>query len=282
MGKTPIGLSPPSVNNRFNLPCNLLTAREVEKMSKASVPKLSVVERKIAKLLAQLPPEFLLLVAETIDQREHWFNLREFYEVLYECWQAMHSGKNDPLVPLLKLGKISKTHYDYIWLTVDCYERLWELVQISFRYVRPELERLEMSEVPKSAYELFELILSDFATEQFEVCLEGYVKLPGRKLPELQTVGIKIFKGEDLCPYQEKRLQTLLAKDWEKKALAVNPAFVVTLATCHRKATGKQSILKARLDAYHAAMFNLLEQQKRLHWHTDSYAWSKGKLTNVN
>jgi len=218
------------------------------------------------------------MVVETKDQFEHWFHLREFYKDLHDCWQAMHSGKDDPLVPLLKSGKISKAEYDYIWLTVDCYERLWELVQISFRYVRPELERLEVGEVPKSAYELFKLILSDFAKEQFEVCLQGYAKLAGRQLPEIQEVGLKVFKGEELSPYEETRLQKLLTKDWDKKAFAVNPMFVVTIATCYKRVTSKQSILKARLEAYSTAKFNLLEQEKRLHWHTGSYVWSKGKL----
>lgn len=248
-------------------------------MSKASESFSNInVKKKIAKLLAHLPPESLLILANTRDRSEHWYHLREFYKDLHNCWQAMHLGKNDPLVPLLKSGGINKAQYDYIWLTVDCYERLWELVQISFRYVRPELEQLEMGEVPKSAYELFKLIISNFAKEQFKVCLQDYVKLAGRQLHELQELGLKIFKGEELNPYERKRLPKLLAKDWQKEAFAVNPEFVVTIATCYRRVTRKQSILKARLDAYSTAMFNLREQEKRLHWHTGSYVWSKGKL----
>lgn len=252
-------------------------------MNKASTSsKTRTLEKKIVKFLAQLPPELLLVLIETTDQIEHWSDLRKFYKTLSCCWQAMHSGKDDPLAPLLKSGEMTKALYDYVWLTVDCYERLWELVQISFRYVRPELEQMKICEAPKSAYELFKLIVSDFATEQFKICLEEYTYFPARQSPELQVLGVKLFQGEELSPYEEKRLQTLLAKDWETQALAVNPVFVVTMAVCHKKAGGRQSILKARLDAYHTAMFNVLIQQKRLHWHTGSYAWDKGKLINVN
>jgi hypothetical protein len=251
-------------------------------MNKASTSsKTRTLEKKIAKLLAQLPPEFLLVLAKTSDQKEHWSNLRNFYGLLSCCWQAMHSGKDDPLAPLLKLGEISKAEYDYVWLTVDWYERLWELVQISFRYVRPELEQLKICEIPKSAYELLELILAEFATEQFDTSQKQYLYLPGRQLPEFQALAVKVFKGEELCPHEEKRLQLLLTKDWNEKAFKVNPVFVVTMAVCHKKAGGRQSIFKARLDAYHTAMFNVLIQEKRLHWQTGSHAWDKGKLINV-
>ncbi|MCY7284269.1 MAG: hypothetical protein LH679_12720 [Cyanobacteria bacterium CAN_BIN43] len=239
--------------------------------------KCGNLQKKSARFLAELPPEHLFVLANTTDQFNHWDDLRWFYAALSACWQAIHSAQDDPLAPLLESGEINTVFYNYIWLTVDCYGRLWELIQISFRYVRLELLKHYTSCAPQSAHELFKKIVSDFSKEQFDICLKDYVKVSGRKLLELQELGLKVFKEENLSPYEKVRLQRLLTKDWDKKALITNPAFVILLDTCYKKVNGRNTALKARLEAYHIASFNLLEQEKKLHWHTGSWTWDKGK-----
>jgi hypothetical protein len=236
----------------------------------------SVVEKKITKLLVQLPPKFLQTLAVTESQAEHWFSLNRFYSTLSECWQASHQGKNDPLISLLKSGEIDKTSYDYIWITHDYYQRLWELVQLSFEYVKPELKRL-LSYEPKTAYEVFERILHNSSEERFRVCLEPYIELSARKSVEKYKLAAKICSGKKLESSEEKEVQRLLKPALLQQSFICHPVLAVTLLTCFKKEGKRTTILKIRLKAYITATENLNQQLARLNNHMPSYAWKDGK-----
>ena len=239
-------------------------------MHKDSKKKYSAIERKITRCLADLPPGLLVALIKTKDQMDYWIALKHHYANVSKCWEALHSGRNDPLDPLLKSGEINKNDYDHVWLTVDFYERMWELIQISFRFVKPELKRLELECAPESAAELFGALLFDAAVAEFTPCLNGYVELPARKPPEEYRMASKLRKGEILLPHEITRLYSL----GEKQHLLT----IVLFATCNKKATNRQPVLKARLEAVYTALFNLSDKKAALRREGGSIAWKDGNL----
>lgn len=238
-------------------------------MHKDSKKKYRAVERKITRLLETLPPDVLVALIKTKDQIDYWTVLRHHYADVAKCWEALHSGRNDPLAPLLKSGEISKNTYDHLWLTVDFYERLWELIQISFCFVKPELERLGLEYVPESACELFSLFLFDAASSEFTLCL-SYVELSARKPGEEYQLASKLRRGQALLPHEIVRLNSLSEKQ--------HPIMMILFATCHKKASRRQPVLKARLEAAYTALFNLSNKQLALRRKGGSFAWKDGEL----
>lgn len=239
----------------------------------------SIVNKKIARLFAQLPPEFLLSQALTYDQIEHWQSLHRFYSALSSCWKALHQGSDDPLTQALSSGEIDRTDYDYIWLTVNYYQRLWELVQISFPIVKPELERI-LGRSPKTALEIFEWILRDSSIERFSVCLEPYVELSARKSSKAYGLAAKICSGEKLSESEQKQSQQWIRPDKLNQVVNCHPVLQITLATCLNKVSQRKTILMVRLEAYVAATCSLNKQSEKLFRHAPSYAWKNGNRGN--
>lgn len=233
----------------------------------------NAVEKKIAKLLAQLPTEDLLTLAETIDQVRHWMDNRFFRVLISQCWSARHEGRNDPLYPMLKSGEISRDVYNRVWLTVDFYQRLWELTQISFHHVRPALTQLGLSkEKASSAYELFAGAIRESANNTFSICLKPYHEVSTTKSVKHHKL-LKKVSERDATPIEQKLLQSFRNQGKPQHIL-----ISLILAICKRKATSREKVLKAKLDDCFTALDRLADSEMTVCRNGGSFAWNKGEL----
>jgi len=230
-------------------------------------------EKNIAQFLETLPLETLLALTETEEQIQHWLLHRNFQIWVSQCWSALHEGKDDPLHIQLQSGDIDAMTYNRVWLTVDYYEKLWELIQISFCYVKAEFERLELASQPKSALELFLEIVKRRANAAFSVCL-GYNEVSAPKfVKECQLIS-RGYKGE-VSPLKCKQLHK---KQKQEDAKGIKNLMNFTLAICHRKATKSRPALKAKLEAFYTAMLRFNDNEATVRRKVGSFAWKNGRI----
>jgi len=235
------------------------------------VPKYSAVEKKIARVLNNLPTESLGALIKTEDQLINWLAHRKFRIFAAQCWRALHKGDEDPLRALLESREIDRSTYEHVWLTVDFYERLWELVQVSFYYVQPELENYGLSFLSKSAAALFSFIVLFEANADFFVCLKPYHECSSGKQTKNQRLAKKVLKGE-AKPHELRQLKGLNDKN------EFNLPLFITLAISQEKATRKEPVLKAKLEAFNVALFKLSDCEATACRKAGSFAWNKGEM----
>lgn len=216
----------------------------------------------------------------TEDQKQHYEELQQFYKLVSQCWHALHNGEDDPLVPLRKSKRLNKATYDYIWRTVIVYERLWELVQVSFVHIQPKLMWLTTGPSRESAFGLFNEILHETSCAEFSICMEVYVECPSRRQSLLESIALKIYLGESLLPHEEnwlfsKQAQRLIAQRSKEEAQSL-PLYCFVLHACEQ-VSKKESIVKERLEDLSTAWQRLARQEHKMIWHQKSFAWKNGK-----
>lgn len=228
-------------------------------------------EKEIALFLAMLPPESLLALIETTDQLQHWKQSRFFNTCISECWKARLNGRDDPLWPRLKSGELDRDFYNQIWLTVDYYQRLWELIQISFHHIRPELTRFELGDWPSSAYDLFCGVICENARNNFCRCLEPYCEFSAKKMVQKHQLLKKVREGKATKIQRQRALEL---KEQEPQNLLL---FIV-VSICKKKATGRQRVVKAKLQDFYTALSRLCDCEATRRRNLGSFAWKNGKL----
>ena len=184
---------------------------------------------------------------------------------------ASHKGKNNPIYPLLESGCISKYIYNRIELTVIFLNAWWSLIQSSFHFIQPELERQGFKHLCGSAFETFAWFVRSMIDEDFAVCLTKYYEASSRKIVKQYRQSKKLFKGEGTL-VQQKPVQ---AKDSKEEFDIV---LLLILTTCYSRATRNEVALKSSLDALITAAINLGDYTAKRCWHEGSHAWKDGKL----
>lgn len=166
---------------------------------------------QIAQLLENLPSEELLKQAKSPDQIKEWHSVRRGNKILAECWRAKFINHCDaPINQSLDRKEIDKLRYEGIWILVEQYKVLWDIVQL----VEPDVKLAHFIirliakftdyyslQLPQnflkifgnilqydypfnSGFELFAEILTETETDRFSICLKPYQE-------------ISITKGED-------------------------------------------------------------------------------------
>lgn len=180
------------------------------------------------------------------------------------------ASKADPLEPLLSSGTIDKDTYTQVWLTTYFFESLWELVQRSFRYIRPVLTQLGWGEVPRSAYELFTYAIYEISEERFSVCLKPYQEVSAGKYLKHNKLLNKAVDG-NLKLHEQKLLQHLNAQELQFTTVGI------ILGVCKEKATSREKLLKAKLDDCFAAIDRLAAHEATQTRKSSSFAWKNGE-----
>lgn len=92
---------------------------------------------KIANLIENLPSEHLRKLAQTQDQIDEWESMRKTNRIIAECWRSKFIfSEDDPIAQARDKKEIDELKYQGIWLVVDQYKTLWDIVQIAEPYVR--------------------------------------------------------------------------------------------------------------------------------------------------
>lgn len=229
------------------------------------------IEKKIAVALAMLPSEDLLKWTKTEEQITCWLSNRFFNSYISACWSALHSGKDDPLQPLLKSGLIEKTLYNQVWLTTYFFESLWELVQVGFCHIRPALTELGIGKVPRSAYEMFTFAVWEVGEERFSVCLKPYHTVSAGKYIKQHKLLNKAENGK-LTPNKQKELESWIKQDLQFSAISL------ILGISKKKATSSEKVLKAKLDDCLTAIDRLAACEVSQMRRSRSFAWKNGRI----
>lgn len=226
--------------------------------------------QKIGNYLANLPSDGLLIWdAKTPDQQAEWRRQRHFYSLLSQCWMARCTGGDDPLLQLKdKKGKLQFL-YSQCWLTIDIYEQLWGLVQLSEGYVREKFTELGLKYPFESALDLFLYILLEQANENYSICLRPYVELSARKIAE----GARLLaKADKLNPIQMKKAKALSDYAPDHKWLT----FLLVISTT--KANNRRKALKSKLEQYNQTVSKYLEAEAAFVRECTGIAWNNGEI----
>lgn len=232
--------------------------------------KSFIAEKKIARFLAKLPTEDLLALAQTLEQIEHWQANRHVQNLLSQCWSALHEGRDDPLRPLLESGDLKRDGYKHIWLTCYLYEDLWELIQIAFHHIKPELAEFEVAEDwPRDAYHLFGYVVWEISNNTFSMCLNEYQKVSLKDAEDTQRLWTRLREGK-AAPGDKGKVARIAAKEPRNILLRI------ILSICRQKATRREPILKAKLEDFYTSLYRLNGNYVTIRRNAGSFIWLKG------
>lgn len=267
---------------------------------------------QVAQLIENSPSECLLQKAWTDEQRNYWHKLREKNSLVAQGLRAKFiPGYRDTITIAEEEKKIDKLEGEAIWLLVDHYKILWEIVQIVEPYVNlfhsllryvfflsknfqiqlpKQFEKIFgdilSHEYPfKSAYELFVAIVKE-SNEDFDECLKPYNKISIDKGEQ----GLKQVKGffdegmpngfyPILNPIEQKQLKNNFS--WENFTVT----WMVMTICVSQFATKWKPLLKRKLLDYNdlvCEMCNLgitacRKRDSRTWQKRRSFAWIKGR-----
>jgi hypothetical protein len=224
----------------------------------------------IGVFLTTLPSDGLFIFdAKTQAQQMEWHRHRGIHHILSQCWTARFTGGDDPLAKYQGKKGEPGFFYDRCWLTIDIYEQVWGLVQLSEGYIREKFTELK-SEYPfESALDLFLYILLEQANENYSICLRPYVEISARKIAE----GARLLsKADNLNPIQMKKAKALSSYAPDHKWLT----FLLVISTV--KATNKRKALKSKLEQYNRTVSKYLEAEATFARECSGFAWNNGEI----
>lgn len=269
---------------------------------------------QIAQLIENLPSEELLKQAKTTEQIDEWHSQRRGNKILAECWRAKFIIHCDaPINQALDRKEIDKLKHEGIWLLVEQYKVLWEIVQFTEPYIKQlhsELrnywELAEMNSVPlpkefihafeviiKKEYsfcsdlELYIEILEEMENTRFLQCFKGYqqISIPKaekgfKQLREIVTQGIRNEFYPSLNSIETKKLKNNFSvDDFQMSWMSM------TILAC-QYAMSINSSLKDKLDKFNKLVVEMTElggtacrKRESKTWRKlHSFAWKKGKI----
>lgn len=230
-------------------------------------------ERAITECLLSLPSERLKVLCKTVAQIQCWTVNRAFQVWVAACWHARFKGKEDPIRDLLESETLNKITYDRCWRTVDYYEQFWGLIQLAFRDIQLEFEKMGEKLPFKTSRALFEYIISDEVNANFSVCLEPYREVSGRKYEKAyRLVAQHLKRSKQFTPDEKKEASAVLLNH-----SGPNLWMTVVIIICNRKATGKNRALKSKLKMFDLAQAQLCLLEATIRREAGSFAWKDGE-----
>jgi len=220
--------------------------------------------------------EFLQLV-KTLDQFHHWLRLRYHQYLVSRCFLALHKGWDDPLAPPLESGQLSHEDYQMAWSITRLYWRIWELVQLSERFVRKQFDIAQVAYPFSCALDLFAQILAEDIDSTFSICLKPYKEMSSEKLVKVYRAMAKARRGEALSfgeQYQLDKLEALFKDRPRRQWLC----FLVAVAQRHSKGS-RGRLLKSALEDFHKAMADVCDVQATDWRKSGSFRWNNGVVS---
>lgn len=133
------------------------------------------IDTRVAKILAQLPQEELLALAETTTQVQKWVNLRGFNTEVSACWESKLRLQDNPIAWMKRGNKDARANHRLIWAYVYMHNAWWDLLQQCFDEIRQNFyqvfEGLDLT-FPSSAHDLFWETVAVEENAQFLAYLE--------------------------------------------------------------------------------------------------------------
>ena len=137
-----------------------------------TTPKSNLkLSKKFKNLFEKLPSEELLQFIETQNKIEHWFIARKVNKYKADCFASRFAGKDDPIEHLKKTEN-GKLIHRFTWQSVDTYESLWAMTQISFSDVKQICAAENISLPFSRAWDLFLEIISFQEDAVYAKCLQ--------------------------------------------------------------------------------------------------------------
>jgi hypothetical protein len=192
------------------------------------------------------------------------------YSSVALAWIARQDGKDDPLRPLLEVGRLDRNDYNRIWQLVDYYQRLWILVQLTETFVRKELEQAKLQYPFSCAYDLFSRIVQEQIENQFSPCLEPYKEFSASKHEKEYRLLAKHLKGIPLTQQQERNLRVSLS------LLPKHVWSLLLLSVAQKRATRSRPLIKNALKDFYTAIERSFELEATHCRKTGSHAWIDG------
>jgi len=153
-----------------------------QKTKNTSILDLNVGKKNIAKTIkscmSERPSERLQKYITTQDLLYEFFRQRDYYTLLGSALKARFGGGGgNPVYEYWQAGKLCKFEYELISYRVDFYNMLFGLIQISWHFIKNELDVFEkqvIDEYPQSEAEYFISLLTEQYDNRFISCIEGY------------------------------------------------------------------------------------------------------------
>lgn len=230
-------------------------------------------EKKITRWLTALPDQRFLELELCEKQIKAWMACRWFQVLVALCWHTRYTHASDPIRPLLKDKRIDRNIYHRVWLTVDLFEDLWNLIQIAEPFVRAEFERADADYPFKDAFELFMRIIWEKSNCEFSLCLKSSHEVSRPKYEKAYRLSSKAFKNKTpLSDDEEKYVQKVFSQhriiEWLQ----------ITLGICHQKATRDELTLKRKLARFYTTLGECCDREATIVREVKSYAWKDGEL----
>jgi hypothetical protein len=245
-----------------------------------TVPTIDYLEsKKISRFLKSLPQEYLLLLVKTSDQITQWCLHRLMHELVARAWSARFAGEDDPLNQYVESGELSQNDYDRVWQLVECYQRLWAVVQLSEPYVKKVFEQAKLPYIFGSSFELFACVVQEQVNGEFSLCLTSYREFSAKKQgKEFRDLAQRIHKGELNCiPPQVKTEPDEKLKVTLQSKIKQFFWFFLVFGIARQKMTRNRALRNA-LKGYDASMAHLFELETTAYRYQGSHAWVNGEL----
>lgn len=225
---------------------------------------------KIGRFLEKLPSQHLASLIRNKDQLKSFLSHRNHQKLVSLAWTARFTGQDNPLDSLLKTKQINRNTYNLVLHTVDWYEQLWGLVQLSEPHVQARVIEWGFEYPFKSAFELFVRILYDSINADFSICIKGYQEFSTDKFEKAFRLVAKACTKE-IDSEQEKFLRRTLPQSGEFCWLTL------LLAICHFKVSTRRTPLKSKLEDFYIVSERLFELEATTCRKAKSFAWKDGK-----
>lgn len=230
-----------------------------------SMPEIETGERVkeatkiVIKFLATLPDEKYIELAKTGDQIELLGGLKRLTDLCVQYWASILAFRNDPLESLVTAGDITVDDYKWTINTVDVYKQLWELIQVSEKYVKNEIE-IKGGTYPwtgiYSAAGMMATILSDWVDSKARAFLAPYYKASAKDSVLVAEFAKQVIAGANLA--QSNRIKPILSATGVNK-LSYGAAWFLFVRLVAEKKAKRDSIVRSKLQALDIALINLAD-----------------------
>lgn len=183
---------------------------------------------RIARFISNLPNHAFVGDFTDLCQVYAWMEWKNGCIWKAKCFLAGHKHPDNPLLRELEEGIIDQYYHDSVWLTVNLYDNLWQLIHIQSRLIKTAFISQGWGYPFKSPRELLEEIISSTIDGEFFNTLKPLYIAHAGEFKEIAKLGRKNNKDSLSTPERE-RLTKLTQKHsqpniWQERLLAVGNA----------------------------------------------------------
>lgn len=129
--------------------------------------------KSLAAFIKNLPDKEVTQFIETQNQVERLLISRGINYAVADCFMARFLKGDDPIFHLKQKSKTSKLIYNMVWMSVNVYESLWSMIQISFQEIKQICEQDDINLPFFKAWDLFLEIIRIQENSVYSKCLHA-------------------------------------------------------------------------------------------------------------